>query len=103
MADALNGFVHRLALVVAGHQDADCGLPGVVFLNFRAGDRPLRIIASVYLMTEISKQRIKMSQISAGGIGCPSPGNPIATFDPNWLKLTCFDFSRFVDSALIVA
>src|ERR1051326_4311817 len=41
MADALNGFVDRLALVVTRHQDADRWLITVVFWNFRAGNRPL--------------------------------------------------------------
>src|ERR1041385_8960290 len=41
MADALNGFVDRLALVVTRHQDADRWLITVVFLNFRGGNRPL--------------------------------------------------------------
>jgi hypothetical protein len=53
-------------------------------------------MASVYLMTEISKQRIKMSQISAGAMNTPYKSRA-ALSDPIRIKLTYFDFLRFVD------
>src|SRR5579863_1276296 len=42
LANALDGFVHRSALVEAGHKNAHGGLIGIVFLDFCAGERKLK-------------------------------------------------------------
>jgi hypothetical protein len=41
-ADALDGLIDGFAFVVAGEQDADCGMPGVILLNVCFRERKLQ-------------------------------------------------------------